>query len=1069
MRNISELIGIIKGISFDGIINDMEVKCLQDWVDKNRNLSYNKDQANMIKLVDAALADHIITDEEREQLLAYSEEYLQNSEDGNSSIYELNGIITGIISDRVVNADEIIKLQQWMKENSFAIRGHKPSEEILSLVEEILADGVITESEQEQLLHLLSARINDTRLKTKINYIKQSVKERKNVGLDLIDILDNEEAINEIHTNAEKQLATALRSYTGLLSKTEDQEIVFVSLCLIAMLKYDGNYYDYVADTYKSIYQKYSRQKIEGTIRSILANYVTDMAYTRYIDIALANAIVPAYFLSDFFDFIFDIYKLNFDYDIPKDLYEEFRFVYEGLSDTMNSDSDDIQINVTKKTYKLIQTTKRLITSTNNIDAIIKLSIIVVKLIDKRFWNKEVKLLNPYLKRGFKEWEKTLVTDKTGIKRDPLGLKSRWTPKYLLDNDHIYLVPPIHRIKSRYEFYKIMVVVKNNYNSFIYLDNRPEIHEIIGGYQVSPRRIKIEEPLGELQYLVKAGDEVVYDSKDYLYRNYIIFDEKGNELKNNSDYKGIVHICAFDNEQRGETYYETKNYKLSVLNVTYGDLLAFGNEIFSFSALSKPGIFGEKREYQFLKEEGTDELLPVFSKVKFLVFEDVNIIKDFLIRINKKNYRLEDFHYTKTMRQASSKYVLDLYNNIKNSGVYVLEIYELRNGIKSKIYNFRFGYDPIFTMREEKIDNTHYLIKVQSGLCDRIIDKEINITNYVDDWLKVKHSGVVYTYYLPLNLEMIRLKNGLWQSISEDLWIEDIGQDAVLQVLGNYANCLVVITETGETVLEKVYGKDYGIYIEIPIGFLTSYKMTNKYVILLFLKDEKRVNATFCINKCFFDIKRTEIKFNPVERTLTILPVYKGKSNVVLEVSDENGTVIYKGSNISPEIPIEIENLHSFVDYKVSFYEKPKGLTLKGRKELLSIRKAFYAWKDLVGYYVRIKEVHYDQKIGNTIQHKKHSFDQVYIYFEKRISDDIFGGRILIRKGDAMLILKELDKILIEICSDIINGEIDLDITRFGRKLLLDINKHHILKTTFNNKAAEILSYTIEMKGVARL
>ena len=115
-----------------------------------------------------------------------------------------------------------------------------------------------TEKEQEQLLNLLSARINDTRLKTKINYIKQLVRERKNIGLDLIDIIDNEEAINEIHSKAEKQLAAALNSYSGIISRYADREIVFISLCLIAMLKYDGNYYDYVADTYKNIYRKYN-------------------------------------------------------------------------------------------------------------------------------------------------------------------------------------------------------------------------------------------------------------------------------------------------------------------------------------------------------------------------------------------------------------------------------------------------------------------------------------------------------------------------------------------------------------------------------------------------------------------------------------------------------------------------------------------------------------------------------------------------------------------------------------------------------------------------------------------
>ena len=47
MRNINELLGIIKGISFDGIINDREVNRLQAWADKNRNLVYDPKHVDM--------------------------------------------------------------------------------------------------------------------------------------------------------------------------------------------------------------------------------------------------------------------------------------------------------------------------------------------------------------------------------------------------------------------------------------------------------------------------------------------------------------------------------------------------------------------------------------------------------------------------------------------------------------------------------------------------------------------------------------------------------------------------------------------------------------------------------------------------------------------------------------------------------------------------------------------------------------------------------------------------------------------------------------------------------------
>lgn len=600
MRNLSEMIGIIKGISFDGIINDKEVECLQNWVDKNRNLSYDKKQARMIKLVDDALTDHVITDEERELLLTYSEEYLKNYANEYSRIYELNGIITGIISDGVVNNDEVINLKKWMDENRHAVRGYKPSKEILTLVDEILEDGVVTENEQKQLLDLLSERINNTQLNTKINNLKKIARERKNIGIDLIDILDNKEAINEIHSSAEKKLEKALNSYSGILSKYEDRDIVFISLCLIAMMEYDGSYYDHVADTYKNLYKKYSYLRIEGAIRNVLAHYIVDNNTPRLINIALANAIVPAYFLSAFFEFIFDIYKLNFNYDIPRDLLEEFQFVYEGLSDTMNSSGDDIQVNVTRKTYKLIQSTKRLITDRENVDAVIKLSVIVVKLIDKLFWDKGIKIYNPYLNKGFKEWEKTVVINRNGIKRESGELKSRWAPKFLLQNNNVYLIPPDHRVKSKYDCDSLKIVIQNN-SQAIYSNIKLKIREIIGGYQVVSQRIKIDNPLGKVRYLLMAGNEVIYDSSDSLYRNFIIFNDEGIELKNNSDYKGTIHICARENETYGKIYKKTNYYKLSELNVVFGDLLSFGNEIFSFSSLTRPGIFGERRKHQFLR------------------------------------------------------------------------------------------------------------------------------------------------------------------------------------------------------------------------------------------------------------------------------------------------------------------------------------------------------------------------------------------------------------------------------------------------------------------------------------
>ena len=99
MRNINELIGIIKGINFDGIVNDKEIARLQVWVDKNRNLAYESRQVQLIKKVDRVLEDHMIDEDEKKSILKSCDEFLKEAGDNSAMIYELNGIIEGVICD----------------------------------------------------------------------------------------------------------------------------------------------------------------------------------------------------------------------------------------------------------------------------------------------------------------------------------------------------------------------------------------------------------------------------------------------------------------------------------------------------------------------------------------------------------------------------------------------------------------------------------------------------------------------------------------------------------------------------------------------------------------------------------------------------------------------------------------------------------------------------------------------------------------------------------------------------------------------------------------------------------
>ena len=1068
VRSINELVGVIKGISFDGVINNEEVFRLQEWVDKNRSLAYDRSQTAMIKLVDMVLEDHIITAIERDQLLNYAEENLQSSASDIAKIYEFNGIIDGIICDGVVNEDEITQMKSWLDENGDLIKSYKPGEEVFEIIEDILADGIVTEEEKSTLLKHLESIIDNSRIKIKLNHLRRLVRDRKSIGIELITLLDNEMAISYIYKNAESQLRIALQSYMGTASA--DEEVIFISLCLIGMMGYDGNYYETVRTTFQDLYQDFSAQRIEGTIRTILNKFRSPTEQyinkSRIINMALFNSIVPAYFLPAFFEFVSDIYKLNFDYELPEDLNKEFEYVYDGLRDDMLTEGDDIQLSVTKKSYKLIQSTKKMILDDSRkwLDSVVKLSIIVVKLIDKSFWGKEIKVFNPYLKDGFEEWQKSLQKEeRERSRRSGDSFRSNWEPRFQLIDNEVYLVIPPHRIPPQYNYYDVSVIVKKG-DEVILADDEPDIREIIGGYRVAAKDVKLDDPLGELRYYVMAGDIVLYDSKSILYRDFIVFSEQGYELKNNTNYKGTAIVCAVAKDLPYQSYHEMPSYSLGAASVSYGDLFKINDQVFSFSSLIKMGIVGEKIPNQFVKPDNADLQIQVYSEIEYLVFETKRGTEKIEVNINGQPYRISDFHYECEEKPASSKFIVNL--DITKSGVYTAIIYGLMDGKRLKIDTCRFAYDPEFSLEEEYVDDAHYLVSVKSGLCSRSIDKEIDVRSFSQDWLKFRYNGREYAYLLPLKLSLYRISDGIWHPLTDDLWIDDVEASSTLQLFGLNADEMMVYGDNGVELQEPIPLKDRDIYKEVPIEFLTSFKQTNDYTYMAFTKDNRIVGIMYCYNKCVIARESTEVFFDSNTRELVIEPCYHGKGNVVLEISrSDDGEVVFKGNHLESGEPFIVDGIESFVKYRLIFFEKPKGLVLQKNRKLWSFTSRFYAWDDLIGRDYRIKEVQYDQLVWGDFVRKTHYFPCTYVYLTERISGNVFEGEIIVKNRDGEFPLRRINPVDVEICSEIMDEEVEMSITKDGDGLLLDSKHHRILNTLDNDKAVDIFSYTVDMNG----
>lgn len=1067
MKNINELIGIIKGINFDGVINEKEVLRLQSWVDKNRNLAYEKQQMKLIKMVDSILEDHIIDDSEKKLMITMCEEFLKDAGDNSSRIYELNGIIEGVVCDEEVNEAEVLHLKEWMDAYGDSIRDHKPSAELCKAIDDILEDGIVTEEEQAELLDMINTRIKNAQFENKLAYLCKLVKEKRNIGTDLIDILNNESAMNEIHNRAESNLMQAVGSYSGYC---RNQEIIVVSLVLIAMLEYDGNYYDSVRNTYKSLYERFSEQKVEGKIRSILSKYKKQSdsgSRTRIINVALENAIVPQTFLPAFFEFIFDIYKLNFEYDLPEELYEDFQFVFEGLRSNMLSDGDDISINITQKTYKLIAATKQLISREDGLDAVIRLSIIVVKLIDRRFWDKEVKLYNPYLKAGYESWEKTLKERARGgheRKKNDSELKSRWEPKFSMYNNSVYLNPPAHRVKSQYDYRDIAVVVLND-GEEIYRNNNCDIREIIGGYQVNTDKIELTKPLGKLTYRLVAGDEIIYDSKDKLYRNCIVFNSEGQEINNNIDFEGTVYIIYKKGEAIVDNILTKDNYCIGYKLVRLGDAIEIGHDVFNFSSMAKPGIFGQLYTNCGVQKENEDKIIPVYHDNCFVVFEADNISSKFEIDINGKPHKLSEMQYKTTEKSGSTKYVVEL--NLQESGVYEIAVNQLAAGRKNRILQTKMAFDEELIFSKDIIDDSSYRIQVTSKLLQRNIDKEVMVAGFNPSFIQFDYAGVNYSYFIPFDYGFYKLSGCDWCSQSDDLWIDDINDKTILSLYDSECDGLLLYTESGTLAEDDIKLIDRGYYKQLPIFFLTSYKNGNRYVTLAFTANGKVKYAVSCYNKCIIDEEKTEISCVDNPKKVTITPVYHGKNKVFYELFNPAGEKILTSKLLESGQTSTLTNFKSFQEYIFQFHEKTKILQLRKNTLLLEKYRTFYAKEDFIGRSYKITEAYFNQVIRGEFVEKQWFFNKYYLKLTDVIDaeEGLFEGQIYSKSYKGDFFLYNINPVEVELCSDVIDGTMDIYMTNQGDGLLFDPEHKGILNSMEHPTAPDIFLYTISIKG----
>ena len=159
--NINSLYGIIQGITYDGIIDDKEVKKIRCWVEENRLYKHYSLFNKIITKFEEILDDNIITDYEKIELLALVSSINKSKmySEATLALQILNGILDGIVCNEKISQREIDNLRNWLEQHNY-LKDVYPYDKVLLEVSKVLEDKVLSSEESNYLLGIFEDIVN---------------------------------------------------------------------------------------------------------------------------------------------------------------------------------------------------------------------------------------------------------------------------------------------------------------------------------------------------------------------------------------------------------------------------------------------------------------------------------------------------------------------------------------------------------------------------------------------------------------------------------------------------------------------------------------------------------------------------------------------------------------------------------------------------------------------------------------------------------------------------------------------------------------------------------------------
>lgn len=859
--------------------------------------------------------------------------------------------------------------------------------------------------------------------------VDQNYSENRLLLFSLFEFMNNELFERTLHEYSIAIIKSGLSKEISKFAKA----VVLSSLSMIAFKKYDGNFWDNVFDLYYDLgLSEKNRQSVENQVRDIIRVSIPDNIETkRIINYVLMQTIVPKKYLFDFINILDVVYKYDLRGHLPEDLHdidEVIDEIFRQISEKASSNDDYFKSSVLNKSYKLVQTTREVISNNFYRQELIKFSKSILILLDKHYNDEEAdikdfylyNLMNDYISK--EQRNKDFKVDKED--------KFIWRSNLIFEEGQLFLETKslIFDIDKSTE--KIYIEILSDGTTQKIIQN-PRIITRDTTSELYSIKIPIDFSPFNLEIIIHG-----IPTKNQVIQNKFLFfsttsGRKITDIHNANEILVIYPRNVMLNANTQDTS-NTAFYNLAFLNKLENECFVIENDAYCFGVMNKSKLLGEPLHSMFLNYNNKE--LEIYKERPHLIHIKEKHLKEVIVVLNDFSQTIMYSDY------VNEKIIIEL--SALKTGFNELSIFDNDSNLISES-KWQLYYDP--NIEHEYTEESNEIIvqitgykkyKYQLNAIEPAII-QIKINQFID--LFVRHIT-----------PRAMISENETVDITKYFWIADMPTYKEVQFIGINKNYLIVKDNQYNVITDVINHSltKYGVTFKIDISILKA-RNQNGYLIFFdesgdeisipilshnsFIKED--VSIEVVDNNVFFSIE------NLIGNNLNTIKI--SNKDFVLELKDVN-----LKENLTFNLP------YNFNPYKYIIFENNRVIF---ENEFFCMNEEIF-----IGQTFQVKNLSYYQNHDFTLLET--SIHNTYLRINEQISKNKFQGTLFYRThfGDEH-VMYNLDPVTLIIISKITNlNNILIDIYFYDiddecevRLLYSDIKKQ-IVNSTDESKVKNI-------------